>query len=154
MLCTSRPVSTDDRDNCSPHCRSHRRTSALAAKALWGLVSRMAEDNQFVEDCLALGFVGNLCDAINGAAGAFMAPNEVPHGVRGGKKWLNRSHTSAGEHLCAFFKLNSSFYPSTSSTPKCPCRFFILERYKLCSKNIRTDIVQCNAVRRADNART
>lgn len=56
------------------------RTCALAAKGLWNLVSRMAQDRPFVNECLKSGVVGGLCGAARGAADLLAALDEVNHG--------------------------------------------------------------------------
>lgn len=35
-------------------------------------------------------------------------------------------------HAVCVFTFNRYFHPSTSSTPSCPCYFFIVEGYQLC----------------------
>lgn len=53
------------------------RTSTLAAKGLWNLVSRMWQDREFVQECLTLGVVGSLCGAARGATDLLGALDEV-----------------------------------------------------------------------------
>ena len=52
------------------------------------------------------------------------------------------------------FALSRCGYPSTSSTPKCPCRLFNLEIRALPSQSHDKDVLHFDAARRADNALT
>lgn len=52
-------------------------TSVLAAKGLWNVVSRMAQDKPFVEQCLESGVIGKLCGAARGATDLLAALDMV-----------------------------------------------------------------------------
>lgn len=85
---------------CTSHTQSPIRTSTLAAKGLWNLVSRMSQDKEFIQECLALGVVGSLCGAARGAADLLVALEEV-----GGAVEIARAGT---------IKQNYEIYPPTS----------------------------------------
>ena len=56
--------------------------------------------------------------------------------------------------MCACFHIKPLFVPVDIQHTQCPCRFFLLERYKLCGHKTTTEILHCTTVRRVDNAMT